>query len=73
MTKITATVPDSLLEALDAVAAELEINRSALVRQALHRYLDDYGDLDVAIERLRDPTDRRLNWREVKNALLNTG
>ena len=72
MSKITTTVPDSLLEALDAVAAELGINRSALVRQALHRYLDDYGDLNVAIERLQDPADREMNWREVRNALLNT-
>ncbi len=72
MSKITATVPDSLLEALDAVATELEISRSTLVRQALHRYLDDYGDLNVAIERLRDSSDRTMNWHEVRKALLDT-
>lgn len=73
MSKVTAKVPDSLLEALDAVAMELEITRSALVRQALQRYLDDYGDLNLAIERLQDPSDKTLSWREVRNALLNTG
>ena len=72
MNKITAKVPDSLLKALDATAAELEISRSALVRQALQRYLDDYYDLNVAIERLRDPTDSTMSWHEVRNALLNT-
>ena len=72
MSNITAKVPDSLLKALDATAAELEISRSALVRQALQRYLDDYGDLAVAIERLQDPSDRTMRWHEVRNALLNT-
>lgn len=72
MSKITAKVPDSLLKALDATAAKLEISRSALVRQALQRYLDDYDDLNVAIERLRDPTDSTMSWYEVRNALLNT-
>ncbi len=72
MTKITVKVSEQLTDALDAVAAELEISRSALVRQALHRYLDDYGDLSAAIERLRDSSDRTRSWREVKNALLNT-
>ena len=72
MAKITVKVSEQLTDALDAVAAELEISRSALVRQALHRYLDDYGDLSAAIERLRDSSDRTRSWREVKNALLNT-
>lgn len=72
MSKITAKVPDSLLKALDAVAMELEITRSALVRQALQRYLDDYGDLNVAIDRLQDSSDSTMNWHEVRNALLNT-
>ena len=72
MSKITAKVPDSLLKALDATAAKLEISRSAVVRQALQRYLDDYDDLNVAIERLRDPTDSTMSWYEVRNALLNT-
>ena len=72
MSKITTKVPDSLLKALDAVAMELEISRSALVRQALQRYLDDYDDLNLAVERLQDPSDRAMSWNEVRNALLNT-
>ena len=44
------------MEALDAAAAELKRSRAALVRQALERYLEDYDDLSVAIDRLRDPS-----------------
>ncbi len=72
MSQITARVPDSLVEALDAAAAELKRSRAALVRQALERYLEDYDDLSVAIDRLRDPTDPVLDWDKVRHELLDT-
>ncbi len=72
MSQITARVPDSLVEALDAAAAELNRSRAALVRQALERYLEDYNDLSVAIERLRDPSDPVLDWDKVRNELLDS-
>ena len=72
MSQITARVPDNLVEALDAAAAELNRSRAALVRQALERYLEDYNDLSVAIERLRDPSDPVLDWDKVRNELLDS-
>ncbi|MCY3713836.1 MAG: ribbon-helix-helix protein, CopG family [Gemmatimonadetes bacterium] len=72
MSQITARVPDNLVEALDAAAAELNRSRAALVRQALERYLEDYSDLSVAIERLRDPSDPVLDWDKVRNELLDS-
>lgn len=72
MSQITARVPDNLVEALDAAATELKRSRAALVRQALERYLKDYHDLSVAIERLRDPSDPVLDWDEVRNELLDS-
>ena len=72
MSQITARVPDSLVEALDAAAAELKRSRAALVRQALERYIEDYDDLSVAIDRLRDPSDPVLDWDKVRHELLDT-
>ncbi len=72
MGQITARVPDSLVEALDAAAAELKRSRAALVRQALERYLEDYDDLSVAIDRMRDPSDPVLDWDKVRDELLDT-
>ena len=66
MTQITARVPDELKEALDAAAANLQRSRAYLIRQALERYLEDYNDLTIAVERLRDPDDPNLDWDEVK-------
>ena len=70
MTQLTARVPAELAEALDAAAAQLKRSRAEVIRQALERYLEDFDDLSVALERLRDPSDPVLDWDEVKVDLL---
>lgn len=72
MTQITARVPDELVEALDAAAEDLKRSRADIIRQALERYLEDYEDLDVALENLRDPADPILDWDQVRHELLST-
>ena len=70
MTSISASVPDELLEALDRAARQLGRSRSDIVRQALESYLDDFDDLAVAAQRLRDPADPVLDWDQVRHELL---
>ena len=70
MAQITARVPDEVAEALDAAAAALKRSRAEVIRQALERYLEDFDDLTVALERLRDPSDPVLDWDEVRRELL---
>ncbi|MCY3862749.1 MAG: ribbon-helix-helix protein, CopG family, partial [bacterium] len=65
MSQITARVPDELVDALDAAAEDLKRSRAEIIRLALERYLEDYDDLEVALERLRDPTDPVLDWDQV--------
>ncbi len=70
MQQITARVSDDLVQALDAAASELKRSRADIVRQALERYLEDFDDLTVALERLRDPSDPALDWDQVRDELL---
>ena len=70
MSQITARLPDATVEALDAAAKALDRSRAEIVRQAVERYLEDFDDLTVALQRLRDPTDPVLDWVEVRHALL---
>ena len=70
MTQITARVPEELAEALDAAAAVLKRSRADVIRQALERYLEDFDDLSVAVERMRNPSDPVLDWDEVRRELL---
>ena len=70
MNQVTARLPDELAKALDAAAERLQRSRAYLIRQALQRYLEDLDDLNVALERLRDPSDPALDWADVRSELL---
>ena len=70
MSQITARLPGDLVYALDVAAKELKRTRAEIIRQAIERYLEDFDDLSVAIERLRDPTDPVLDWDDVNHELL---
>ena len=72
MSQITARVPEALIQALDAAATQLGRSRAQIIRQALERYLEDYDDLAVALERLRDPSDPVLDWDDVRRELLDS-
>ena len=37
-----------------------------IIRQAIEHYLENYEDLSISIERLRDPNDPVLDWEKVK-------
>ena len=72
MAQITARVSDEVAEALDTAAATLNRSRAEVIRQALESYLEDFDDLTVALERLRDPSDPVLDWDEVRRELLDS-
>jgi predicted DNA-binding protein len=70
MPQITTRLPDDVAAALDTAAQALRRPRAEIVRLAIERYLEDFGDLTVAVERLRDPSDAVLDWEGVRDALL---
>ena len=72
MSQITARLPDEVVGALDAAASRLKRSRAEIVRQAIQHYLEDFDDLSVAVERLRDPSDPVLDWDQVRRELLDT-
>ena len=72
VTQITVRIPGGLVQALDAAAAQLKRSRAAVVRQAVECYLEDFEDLEVAVEHLRDPADPVLDWGDVRRELLDT-
>jgi len=70
MSQITARVSDELVSELDKAAAQLKRSRAEIVRLALEHYLDDFQDLSLAAQRLRDPSDPILDWDEVRDELV---
>ena len=72
MSQITARLPDDVGCALDEAASRLKRSRAEIVRQAIERYLEDFEDLSVAVERLQDPNDPVLDWDLLRRELLDT-
>ncbi len=70
MTSITTQVPDEMVAALDSAAVILKSSRSDVILQALEQYLEDLEDLEMAAQRLNDPSDPFLDWEEVGRDLL---
>lgn len=59
MAQVMARLPDELIRRMDEAAETLHRSRA-----------QDSQDLKLALERLRDPADAILDWRDVKRELL---
>ena len=70
--QVTARLPDPVVEALDSAARQLRRSRADVIRQAVEHYLQDFDDLSIAIQRLRDPGDPVLDWDRVRRELLDS-
>jgi len=70
MVQVTARLPDTLGDELDAASQRLHRSRADIIRQAIENYLDDIEDLRAGVAALRDPADPVLEWTEVRDALL---
>ncbi len=70
--QVTARLPDPVLAALDTAAQQLRRSRADVIRLAVESYLEDFNDLSIAIDRLRDPSDPVLDWEKVRRDILDT-
>ena len=70
MSQITARLPDELVNSLDKAARELHRSRAEIIRQAVEMYLEDFDDLTVALNRLRDPGDKVIDWEKARREIL---
>jgi RHH-type transcriptional regulator, rel operon repressor / antitoxin RelB len=66
---VSIRIPDQLSKRLDTIAEETERPRSFVIQKALEAYLEDYADLQVAIDRLRDNADTIITSDEMRKSL----
>jgi predicted DNA-binding protein len=55
-----------LLEQMDALAAQQGKSRSAFMRQAIERMIEDADDIAVSEARMKDAGDPWVPWEQVK-------
>jgi len=68
-TAVSIRLPESLAKELDHIAAETERPRSFHVQKALETYIEDFADVQIALDRLRDPKDPVISSRDLRKSL----
>ena len=68
-TAVSIRLPDNLAKELDQIAEETERPRSFHVQKALETYVEDFADLQVALDRLRDQSDAIISGRDMRKSL----
>jgi len=66
---VSVRLPEVLVKQLDRIAEETERPRSFLIKKALEYYLNEYADLQVALDRLRDKDDEIISSKEMRKSL----
>jgi RHH-type rel operon transcriptional repressor/antitoxin RelB len=68
-TAISIRLPKALADQIDSIAKETERPRSYIIQKALESYIEDYADLQVALDRLHDKTDPVVPGKDLRKAL----
>ena len=68
-TAISVRLPKHLADRLDGIARETERSRSYIIQKALESYIEDYADLQIALDRLHDRTDPVVSGKEMRKSL----
>lgn len=68
-TSVSLRLPDELARKLNDIAKETERSKSFIIQKAIESYLDDFADVQVALDRLQDKTDKVISDAEMKKAL----
>ena len=69
MPTISVRVTDALGDELEMVAKEAERSKSFIIQKAIEAYLEDYADLQIALDRLRDTSDNVVGSRDLRDSL----
>ncbi len=68
-TAVSIRLPDELVKKLDGISKETERPRSYIMQKALESYMEDYADLQIALNRLHDKTDATISGKELRKSL----
>ena len=68
-TAISVRLPKNLASQLDDIAKETERSRSFIIQKALESYINDFADLQIALDRLHDKGDEVVSAKEMRKSL----
>ncbi|MFO7866222.1 MAG: DUF6290 family protein [Candidatus Aminicenantes bacterium] len=68
-TVISVRLSKELSDELENISKETERPRSYIIQKALESYIEDYADLQIALDRLHDKSDRVISSKEMRKSL----
>jgi RHH-type rel operon transcriptional repressor/antitoxin RelB len=68
-TAISVRLPKNLASQLDSIAKETERPRSFIIQKALESYIEDFADLQIALDRLYDKGDEIISAKDMRESL----
>jgi predicted DNA-binding protein len=66
---VSIRLPEDISQELDKVSREINRNKTFIIRSAIERYLDEYADYQIALDRLRDKDDKIISADEMRGLL----
>ena len=68
-TPLSVRIPDELASQLSEIAKETERPKSFHIQKAIEAYLSEIADLQVALDRLHDPSDPVISVKDMRKEL----
>jgi RHH-type transcriptional regulator, rel operon repressor / antitoxin RelB len=68
-TSVSVRLPDLLAVELAEVASATERSKSFVIQKALEAYLEEQADMQIALDRLNDPTDTVVSLDDMRSEL----
>ncbi|MBF0104722.1 MAG: DNA-binding protein [Deltaproteobacteria bacterium] len=66
---ISVRLPLQLTKKLDLVSAQTERARTFHIQKAIEVYLEEYADLQIALDRLHDNNDPVVTGKDIRKSL----
>jgi len=66
---VSIRLPEIIAKELNHIAEETERPRSFHVQKALESYIEEFADVQIALDRLRDQKDPVVSSREMRKSL----
>jgi RHH-type transcriptional regulator, rel operon repressor / antitoxin RelB len=68
-TAVSIRLPEALAKQIEHIAKETDRSRSFHIQKALEAYIEDFADVQIALDRLRDPKDPVVSSRDMRKSL----
>jgi len=66
---ISLRLPDNTFENLESLCLQLDRSKTYVALKAIEQYIKDYGDYNIALERLNNKEDKIISSSELRAKL----